>query len=1104
MSQGRLWSAVMVSVLLTAGAAQGAAKRAGAAEKQDGDDGLEKSWAGLALRPIGPAIASGRVADLAVDPTDGARWLVGVASGGVWITENRGATWRPLFDGEGSFSIGAVAIDPHNPLVLWVGSGENNSQRSVAYGDGVYKSVDGGKTWTNVGLADSQHIGRILVDPRDSQVVWVAAQGPLWNAGGDRGLYKTTDGGKSWTQVLAISPDTGVSDIAFHPLDPDTLYATAYQRRRHVWTLVDGGPEGGIHKTADGGKSWKRVSAGLPEVDLGRIGLAVTPAAPDTVYAVVEAADGEGGFFRSTDRGESWEKRSAYVPGGPQYYNEIFADPVRAERVYSMDVFLKVTEDAGATFADLGETSKHVDNHALWIDPANTDHLLNGCDGGVYETFDRGATWEWKANLPTVQFYKVAVDDREPFYYVYGGTQDNFTLGGPSRTMNQHGILNQDWSVTLSGDGFQARVEPGNPDLVYAQAQNGNLTRIDLKTREETFIQPQAEPGEAPLRWNWDSPLILSPHAPARLYYAAQRLFRSDDRGDSWQPVSPDLTRQLDRNQLAVMGRIQRPEAVAKNASTSFYGNLVALAESPRVEGLLYLGSDDGLVQVSEDGGGAWRRIERFPGVPERAYVRELEPSRHVADRVYAAMENHKMGDFRPYLLASEDRGRSWRSISANLPERGSTYTLVEDPVDPDLLFAGTEFGLYASQDRGASWFRLKGGLPTIQVRDLAIQEREGDLVVATFGRGIFILDDLSPLRRARRPELDRPAFLFPVRAVDGFVPALPLGYRDKGFQGEQLYAAPNPPYGAVLTFHLKEEIRTRKKSRQEAEKAAEKEKRAWTYPTAEALRAEAAEEKPVLVLTIADAEGRVVRRLTAPAKAGVQRAAWDLRYPPADPSTLEPPKIVNAYSPIPTGPLAPPGEYSVSLASRIDGVETALAGPERFTVVPWSARALPAPDRAALAAFAREIAALQRAGLGASRLAGETAGRIALVRRALDDAGNDAPALRAEGKALEGRIREITRTLDGDAVLARRNEPTPPSITDRIQFAVAAHYSSTAAPTATARRQVEVAGADLEKVLAELRRLVGEDLPRLEAAAEAAGAPWTPGRIPTWPRETP
>ncbi len=553
------------------------------------------------------------------------------------------------------------------------------------------------------------------------------------------------------------------------------------------------------------------------------------------------------------------------------------------------------------------------------------------------------------------------------------------------------------------------------------------------------------------------------------------------------------------------MGKVQRADAVAKNASTSLYGNITALAESPVVEGLLYVGTDDGLVQVSEDGGATWRQSERFPGVPERSYVRDLVPSAHADGVVYAAMENHKMGDFRPFVVASADRGRTWKAITANLPEKGSVYALAEDPVDRDLLFAGTEFGLWASQDRGASWFELTGGLPTIQVRDLVIQQQKGDLVLGTFGRGIWILDDLSPLRHARGEALEQEAILFPVRAADGFVPAMPLGYRDKGFQGDAFYAAANPPFGAVFTVYLKEEILAAKQARQKLEKEADKKGEAAPYPDPDRFRAEAAEEKPTLLLTVTDSAGDVVRRIPAPATAGIQRVAWDLRWPPADPASLEPPKLVNAYTPLPTGPLAAPGRYSVTLSKRVDGIESTLAGPVPFDVVALSARALPATDRAALEAFVRETAALQRAVLGASRLAAETAKRLALVRRALDDAhAPTAAALRREARDVEGRLRDLRRALDGDSVMASRNEGVPPSLSDRVNYAVATHYSSTAAPTATSRRQLELASAEFTPLLAALRQLVETDLPALEAGAEAAGAPWTPGRVPVWPPAEP
>ncbi|HEX9007620.1 MAG TPA: glycosyl hydrolase, partial [Bacteroidota bacterium] len=550
------------------------------------------TFQGLKFRSIGPALTSGRVVDFAVDPTDRSHYYVAVASGGVWKTVNAGTTFTPVFDDQASYSIGCVALDPNNPGVVWVGTGENNSQRSVAYGDGVYRSDDGGKSWKNMGLRRSEHIGKILVDPRNSNVVYVAAQGPLWGPGGERGLYKTSDGGQSWKAVLSISENTGVSDIAFDPRNPDVVYAAAYQRRRHVWTLIDGGPESALYKSTDAGGSWNKLTSGLPSDDVGRIGIAVSPVRPDVVYAIVEAAGKTGGFFRSTDRGATWEKRSEYVSGGPQYYNEIFCDPKNVDRVYSMDVFLMVTDDGGKNFGHLGERSKHVDNHAMWIDPVNTDYYLVGCDGGIYESFDRGATWNFKSNLPVTQFYRVTVDNAKPFYNIYGGTQDNFSLGGPSRTLSATGITNSDWYVTVGGDGFVSAVDPENPNIVYSESQYGGLVRFDKQSGELIGIKPQERKGEEPLRWNWDSPLLVSPHKHTRLYFAANRIFRSEDRGDSWTAISPDLTRQIDRNKLPVMGKVWSVDAVAKNTSTSFYGNITALTESPVKEGLLYAGTD--------------------------------------------------------------------------------------------------------------------------------------------------------------------------------------------------------------------------------------------------------------------------------------------------------------------------------------------------------------------------------------------------------------------------------------------------------------------------------------------------------------------------------
>jgi photosystem II stability/assembly factor-like uncharacterized protein len=1099
----KVFPALLILSLLapTAALAAGKGKKKEETKSEEKGPMTAATFRGLSFRGIGPAITSGRIIDFAVHPDDRNHYYVAVASGGVWKTENDGTTWEPIFDDQGSYSIGCVTLDPNDPLVVWVGTGENNSQRSVGYGDGVYKSIDGGKSWQHMGLDESEHIGKIVVDPRDSDVVYVAAQGPLWRAGGDRGLYKTTDGGESWELVLEISDDTGVSDLVYDPRDPDVLYATSYQRRRRVWTLINGGPESAIHKSTDGGANWRKLENGLPKEEMGRIGLAISPVDPDVVYAIVEAAGDAGGFFRSTDRGANWEKRSDYVSASGQYYQEIFADPVDVDRVYSMDVWMVVTEDGGATFQPVGEATKHVDNHALWIDPEDPDYLLAGCDGGVYETFDRGATWRFKANLPVTQFYKLAVDDDLPFYNVYGGTQDNFTLGGPSRTVNQHGITNRDWYITLGGDGFQPRVEPGNPDVVYSQWQYGNLHRFDRASGEAVDVQPQPAPGEEPLRWNWDSPLIISPHSPTRLYFAAQKVFQSDDRGDSWRAVSPDLTRDLDRNQIEVMGKVWSIDAVAKNRSTSPYGNVVSLAESPRVEGLLYAGTDDGLVQVLEPGAESWRQIDSFPGIPDRSYVDHLEASLHDDDTVYAVFNDHKSGNFKPYVLKSTDRGASWSSISGDLPDRGSVYALVEDHEKPGLLFAGTEFGVFFTVDGGGSWVQLEGGIPVVAARDLAIQRRENDLVVATFGRGFYVLDDYTPLRHLTPEKLEEEALLFPVKDAWMYMEAFPLGLAGKSFQGDGFYTAPNPPFGAVFTYYLEEGLETREAQRQEKEKEIEEEGGTIEYPSWEELRAEKREEEPVVQLTVRDEEGHVVRRLTGPTGEGFHRVAWDFRYPKSHPVSLQPPELNPFFDP-PRGPMAVPGTYSVSLAKVVDGEVTELAGPESFDTVPLMNATLPAQDRAELLAFQKKTARLQRAVLGAVRAADEAQLRIDHLQQGIVDTPAAGPELAARARELEERLLDLRITLEGDPVIRGASEPTAPGIVDRVDQIVSGHWTSTAAPTGTHRESYQHAAAEFGEFLPELQRLIEEDLKQLEDELEALGGPWTPGRVPRWQPE--
>lgn len=1067
-------------------------------ERKPSDPFSTPTFNGLRLRSIGPAFTSGRVIGFAVDPNNPARYFVASASGGVWRTTNNGTTFAPVFDKEGSYSIGAIACDPKNPLTVWVGTGENNSQRSVSYGSGLYRTDDAGKSWKNVGLKTSEHIGRIVLDPRDSNVVYVAAQGPLWGPGGDRGLFKTTDGGKSWKNVLSISENTGVTDVAIDPQNPDTLYAAAYQRRRHMWTLIDGGPESAIYKSTDAGATWNKLRTGLPTTELGRVGLAVSPVDPNVVYATVEAADRKGGVFRSNDRGGSWERRNEF-DAGAMYYARIVADPKDVDRIYVMNVFLMVSDDGGRTLRRLGEKSKHVDNHDIWIDPNDTDHYLVGCDGGVYESHDRGANWDFKRNLPVTQFYDITTDNAIPFYNVYGGAQDNFSFGGPSRTRSASGITNSDWFVTHGGDGFRSQVDPEDPNTVYAELQHGSLVRFDKVTGQRMGIQPAIGRGEDPLRWNWDSPFIISPHSHTRLYFAADKLFRSDDRGDTWQVVSGQLSRGLERDKLPVMGKVWSMDAVAKNASTAYFGNASAVAESPKKEGLIYVGTDDGLIQITEDAGKNWRRVDNIAGIPELAYVSRIVASNHDANTVYVAFENHQNADFKPYLLKSTDAGRTWTTIKGNLPANHPIWAIAEDHVNPNLLFVGTEFGLFFTIDGGQKWVQLKGGLPTIQVRDLTIQRRENDLVVGTFGRGVYILDNYTPLRLLRPEMLKQDAQLFPVKDALMYIQSQPLGGRGKSFQGESFYTAENPPFGAVFTYYLKDPLKTKKVKRQEAEKEAEKKGIALNLPKLSELSAEEEEEAPAIIFTITDSGGRVVRRLTGPITAGMQRVAWDLRYPPP---SLPPPPNPEAEDPFnegPAGPLVMPGGYKVSMAKRVDGVITPLSQPQEFQIVVEGQERMNAPDRTALVEFQQKVARLQRAVVGALEAANALRPRLVSIKRALLETPEAGGKLLDDAAALDKRTNEILRSLRGDQALRARNINQPPSINERVGDIVGSQRMSTARPTQTQINQYNAAAQEFEQTLAQLRQLIEGDLARLEKQMEAAGAPWTPGRVPEW-----
>jgi photosystem II stability/assembly factor-like uncharacterized protein len=1081
----------------------------GQAQGQGGQSQNQDPWAAtnfnnFRLRAVGPALMSGRVNVVAVHPDDKQTWYIGVASGGVWKTTNSGTTFTPVFQNEGSYSIGHVVIDPKNPNTVWVGTGEANNQRSVGWGDGLYRSDDGGRSWRNVGLKDSQHIGRIVIDPRDSKVVYVAAYGPLWSAGGDRGLYKTTDGGTTWNKILNISEHTGISDVVMDPTNPDVLLASAHQRRRHTWTLIHGGPESGLHKSTDGGATWRRLRTGLPGGDVGRIVPAASPARKGLVYAKVESADNPVALYVSHDFGETWERR-ANVQAQPMYYENIHPDPKDPERIYVPSVQSQISDDGGRTFRALGERNKHVDNHVIWIDPDNTSHLLEGCDGGLYETWDGGRLWKHFTNLSVTQFYNVEVDNATPIYNIYGGTQDNSTLGGPSRSKSPNGSTNNDWWVVTGGDGFVVRIDPTDPNIIYAESQYGGIVRVDKRTSERISIKPNEDRGEAPLRFNWESPFIISPHSPSRLYFGASRLFRSDDRGNSWKPISPDLTRQTDRNTLPVMGRIWSPEAVAQHQSTATWGNISTVSESRRREGVLIAGTDDGLMQVSIDGGANWRRSEQPPGLPSYGnygvYVAEVAASKHDENVMYSLHENTKNGDFKPYIYKSTNRGGSWESIAGDLPTPGPVLSFAEDHVNPNLLFVGTEFGLFFTVDGGKKWIRLRNNLPTIPVRDLAIQERENDLVLATFGRGFYVLDDYSPLRQMTQGTFDRDAHIFPTKTA---MIEVPEQGRSRGSQGEQLWMAENRPIGALITYWVKEAPRSLRQRRQDATRATEAKNASPRYPTQAELTAEADEETPQTLMTITDSSGRVVRRLAVPGGRGVHRYVWNLRG--TAPTTggggfgggggggadADPPIFQGSTG---GGSFVQPGTYRVALSRRAAGTVTALGEPQTLTVTADPGVMLTPAQRTMAADYHGKVDKLQRALTGALEQANTMRTKTQAIQRALVDSPADVK-LMDEARRFDQRVVAILRQLRGDETLRGLESGDPSSIQDRVNSAVQGARGLTGAPTGTQQRNYDIANEDLTAQINALRTLDNE-LRKFEQQLEAAGVPYTPGRIP-------
>jgi len=818
---------------------------------------------------------SGRVADVAVYEPNPNIFYVASASGGLLKTTNNGNTWENVFNRETSVSIGDVAINPDDANIVWVGTGEANSRQSSSWGDGIYKSTDGGKTWKHMGLRESHHIGRIVVNPIDTDIVYVAALGHLWGPNAERGVFMTSDGGVTWKNVLSLNGDTGAVDLAMDPLNPKTLYAAMYQRRRTGWGFNGGGPGSGIFKTTDGGRTWRKLTNGLPQTDIGRIGLDIYRKNPNIVMARVE--NREGGVFRSEDKGETWVKMNSLNPR-PMYFSQIRIDPNDDKRIYVGGVQLHISDDGGKTFRDDGAPNVHLDHHAFWVDPLNSNHLIDGNDGGTWVSYDRAKSWEHLNNYAIGQFYSVAVDMQKP-YFIYGGMQDNASWGGPSAVRRALGIMNEDWFQMLACDGMYAVVDPKDDNLIYTNCQNGRAIRYDRKTGERKAIMPQILPGEEPLRWNWTAPLVVSTH-DSSLYTGANKVFRSTDHGQTWTAISQDLTTRTDRDALTIMEVRGKDIAIAKNDGMSSFGNITALSESPRRQGVLYVGSDDGKIHVTRDGGRTWTdATARIPNVPKLIYVSRVTASAYEDGRVYASFDGHRSDDMNPYVYVSNDFGQTWTSIRSNLP-MGSVYVIKEDPKNRDLVYLGTEFGLFASLNRGENWVRWPS-LQTVAVYDLVIHPRDNDLILGTHGRSFQVFDDISPLQQMGASVLASDSRLFDIRPATQFIPN-----ESSWFKGGRDFLGANPALGAYINYYLKAAV------------------------------------KEDVKITITDAAGKVVRELTGPKEAGLHRVLWDLRTTPAGPATIGfyfQTDISNL------GAFVMPGEYRVKLSG---------AGPDQTKAV--------------------------------------------------------------------------------------------------------------------------------------------------------------------------
>jgi photosystem II stability/assembly factor-like uncharacterized protein len=1103
-----------------------------AQDKKEEKVSVTSALNGFKFRSIGPAFMSGRIADIAIDPENENTWYVAVGSGGVWKTTNAGTTWNPITDNMPFYSTGCITIDPNDHASIWLGTGENVGGRHVGIGHGIYHSADGGKSWHDKGLKKSEHISKIIVHPTEANTLWVASQGPLWSSGGERGLYKSTDGGASWKNTLEVNEWTGVTDLVIDPTNPDVLYAATWQRHRNVAALLGGGPGTCLYKSTDGGDSWTKIKKGLPSANMGKIGLAISPMQPNVLYAAIELERKKGAVYRTDNAGASWSKMSETVSGGtgPHYYQELVASPHVFDKIYLMNVRMLVSENGGKKFYTMTEKSKHSDNHALTFKKDDPNYMLTGSDGGVYESFDGSKTWKFVGNLPITQFYKLAVDDAEPFYNIYGGTQDNSTQGGPSRTVRRNGITNADWEIVLGGDGHQPATEPGNPNIVYGQSQQGYIHRIDRTNGETVNIRPRSGADEPYERFNWDSPILVSHHDPKRIFFGSQRVWRSENRGDSWNAISKDLTKNQERLSLPIMGKVQSFENAWDVYAMSTYNTITSLSESKVNENILYAGTDDGIIQMTKDGGASWKKmtVDKLPKAPSSAFVNDIKADLYDAQTAYVALDNHKYGDYRPFLYKTTDGGKKWTSITEGIPEGTLVWRIVQDHVNPNLLFLGTEYGVYVSLNQGEKWHKFSTGLPTIPVRDLAIQKRENDLVIATFGRSFYVLDDYSALRTINEETVAKEVVLF--------APKTALQYNrmngGSGSSGGSTFSAKNPPYGAIFSYYLKEGHTSKRAKRQKAEvskkadrslleklseagyktpnsildegldalaekteieqkklkkllKILEDQKsKDIPFPGWEALDAELNESKPEIVLVIKNSNGETVEQLSAPYKKGISRVSWGLntKLPTAVQASAK-----RDYSSIQK--MAEPGNYTVSMFKRVEGALTDLGQKQPFEVKRIRKSILTNPMASEHEAYYESIAELTKKVNIYEHKFDKANTRVKAYQKSLSYIKGERAALTKEVYELTKAMNTLEREIGGSPSKAEIGEKDNVSLSSRLYNSRGGWYPNSYGPTELHMKSFDVATTLFERLQPKIDAYI-EKVRSVGKLLEAAGAP--------------